>query len=125
MIEAARRAAVATFAARIMDDIGRLIPVLPVALVADILARDPARSLSELELKGAAHARMQELEACGAHLYIPRQDLDYAFVVGLRMLTLRRIVLEEDGLFRAAPDQLDALRYYANSIAHLHHDGVP
>ncbi len=123
--EAARRVAVATFAARIMDDIGRIIPVLPVALVADIMARDPTRVLSELELKGAAHARMQELEACGAHLYIPRQDQDYAFVVGLRMLTLRRIVLEEDGLFRAAPDQLDALRYYANSIAHLHHDGVP
>jgi glycerol-3-phosphate O-acyltransferase len=119
VIEAARRAAVATFAARIMDDIGRLIPVLPVALVADILARDPTRILSELELKGAAHARMQALEDSGAHLYIPRQDLDYAFVVGLRMLTLRRIVLEEDGLFRAAPDQLDALRYYANSIAHL------
>ena len=36
------------------------------------------------------------------------------------MLTLRRFVLEAEGLFRAAPDQLDALRYYANSIAHLH-----
>ncbi len=117
--EAARRAAVATLAARIMDDIGRIIPVLPVALVADIMARDPTRVLSELELKGAAHARMQELEACGAHLYIPRQDQDYAFVVGLRMLIMRRIVLEEDGVFRASPDQLDALRYYANSIVHL------
>jgi glycerol-3-phosphate O-acyltransferase len=117
--EAARRAEVSTFATHIMEAIGRVIPVLPVALVADILARDPPRALSELELKAAAHSRMRELEARGAHLYIPRQDQEYAFEVGLRMLTLRRIVLEEDGLFRAAPDQLDALRYYANSIAHL------
>ncbi|MFA6312326.1 MAG: hypothetical protein WC681_12665, partial [Sterolibacterium sp.] len=50
---------------------------------------------------------------------IPRQDHDYAFGVGLRMLTLRRIVLEEDGLFRPAPDELEMLAYYANAIAHL------
>jgi hypothetical protein len=63
---------------------------------------------------------MRELEAAGAHLYLPRQDHDYAFGVGLRMLTLRRIVLEEEGLFRPAPDELDMLAYYANAIAHLH-----
>jgi hypothetical protein len=45
---------------------------------------------------------MRELEARGAHLYIPRHDHDYAFGVGLRMLILRRIVLEEDGLFGGA-----------------------
>jgi glycerol-3-phosphate O-acyltransferase len=117
--ESARRAEVSAFAAQIMAAIGGVIPVLPVALVAEVLCRDPAQTLSDLELKAAAHARMRELEASGAHLYIPRQDQDYAFEVGLRMLTLRRMVLEEAGLFRAAPDQLDALRYYANSIAHL------
>ena len=68
---------------------------------------------------------MRELEGAGAHIYIPRQDQDYAFDVGLRMLTLRRLVLEEEGLFRAAPDQLDALRYYANSIAHLRGSDEP
>lgn len=117
--DAARRDAVGKVAAHLMDDIGGVIPVLPVPLVASILMRDPGRALSELELKAAAHARMGELEARGAHLYIPRHDHDYAFGVGLRMLTLRRIVLEEDGLFRAAPDQLHMLEYYAGSIAHL------
>jgi hypothetical protein len=75
--------------------------------------------LSELELKAAAHASMSELEAAGAHIYIPRHDQDYAFGVGLRMLTLRRIVLEEDGLFRPAPEQIETLNYYANAISHL------
>ena len=38
--------------------------------------------------------------------------------VGLRMLTLRHFVLEEDGSYRANPKELILLRYYANSIAH-------
>jgi len=108
---------------RLMDAIGAVIPVLPVSLVASILMRDPSRSYSGLELKAAAHVRMRELETRGAHLYIPRQDHDYAFDVGLRMLTLRRIVVEEDGLFRPAPDEQEALAYYANAIAHL--DAAP
>ena len=117
--EKERRAEVGIIAARLMDGIGRVIPVLPVSLVASILARDPSRALSELELKTAAHALMHALEAAGAHLYIPRQDHDYAFGVGLRMLTLRRIVLEEGGLFRPAPTQIETLNYYANAIAHM------
>lgn len=34
------------------------------------------------------------------------------------MLTLRHIVMEEKGLYRAAPDEQLILRYYANSIIH-------
>jgi glycerol-3-phosphate O-acyltransferase len=117
--DAERRAEVGVVVARLMDAIGRIIPVLPVSLVSSILARDPSRALSELELKAAAHDRMRELEAGGAHIYIPRHDQDYAFGVGLRMLILRRIVLEEDGLFRPAPEQIEMLNYYANAISHL------
>ena len=117
--DAQRRIEVGLIAERLMDAIGRVIPVLPVSLVASVMARDPSRAMSELELKAAAHARMKQLEAAGAHLYIPRHDHDYAFGVGLRMLILRRIVLEEDGLFRPAPEQIETLHYYANAIAHL------
>jgi len=39
--------------------------------------------------------------------------------VGLRMLTLRRLVVEADGLYSANPDELTLLGYYANSIAHF------
>ncbi len=117
--DAERRAEVGIVAARLMDAIGRIIPVLLVSLVSSILARDPSRALSELELKAAAHACLRDLEAGGAHIYIPRHDQDYAFGVGLRMLILRRIVLEEDGLFRPAPEQIETLNYYANAISHL------
>jgi glycerol-3-phosphate O-acyltransferase len=117
--DARRHAEVGIISARLMEAIGRVIPVLPVSLVASILAREPQRAFSELDLKAACHAHMRKLEAGGAHLYVPRHDHDYAIGVGLRMLTLRHIVLEQNGLFRPAPDQLEALNYYANAIAHL------
>ena len=41
------------------------------------------------------------------------------FEVGMRMLTLRGIVTETEGVYAAAPDKAGLLRFYANSIAHL------
>jgi len=62
---------------------------------------------------------MERLETRGAHIYIPRGDEDYAIDVGLRMLTLRHLVRQEQGLFLAEPAELPLLTYYANTIAHL------
>jgi glycerol-3-phosphate O-acyltransferase len=115
-----RHAAVVRIAERLMVAIGTVVPVLPVSLVASLMIGVPNRAWSEFELKAAAHARMGELEQQGAHIYIPRQDQDYAFAVGLRMLTLRRLVIENDGLFQPAPGAGEVLAYYANAIAHLH-----
>jgi glycerol-3-phosphate O-acyltransferase len=86
--------------------------------VATVLVR-AGEPLSELELKSRAYRLMTELEAAGAHVYIPRQDQDYAIAAGLRMLTLRHLVEEKDGLYTARPEELTLLSYYANSIAHL------
>ena len=115
----ARRAAVGEIAGILMARIGEVIPVLPVSLVASVLVEHPGRSYSELELKAAVHQRMEEFASRGARLYIPREDQDYAFGVGLRMLTLRRIVIEDNGLYRAAEREGDILAYYANAIGHL------
>ena len=68
---------------------------------------------------------LERLRAAGAKVYIPRQDLDYAFTVGLRMLTLRRLVDAQDGLYRARAEELALLGYYANSIAHLPQTNAP
>lgn len=103
----------------LMAAIGGVIPVLPVPLVATVLLRHDGGPLSELELKSRAWRLMQELEAAGAHVYIPRRDQDYAIVAGLRMLKQRHLVEEKDGLYAARPEELRLLRYYASSIAHL------
>lgn len=118
--EPQRREAVSAVGRSLMDTIGRTIPVLPVPLVARVLLSNGMRAWSELELKAAVQALMDRAEALGAHVYVPRGDRDYAIAVGLRMLTLRHLALEDaDGLLRANPAEREVLAYYANSIAHL------
>lgn len=114
-----RHDAVAELGTALMDAVGRVVPVLPVALVATVFVRDSAAQLSELELKGRVADLMDEVEAAGGRVYVPRRDMDYAVTVGLRMLTLRHLVADADGLFVASAAEMPVLRYYANSIAHL------
>jgi glycerol-3-phosphate O-acyltransferase len=114
-----RRAAVAALGAELMQAVGRIVPVLPVPLLASVFMAQPQRAMSELELKTEVGRLLARLEAAGAHVYIPRGDLDYALTVGLRMLRIRHLVDENEGLFRVREEEKPLLAYYANSIAHL------
>jgi glycerol-3-phosphate O-acyltransferase len=109
----------AELAQELMVQVAAVIPAVPVSLVATVFVREPARAWSELELKGEVLRLMGELERRGAHVYVPRGDQDYAITVGIRMLTLRHLVDEGEGLYRARVEELPLLTYYANSIAHL------
>ena len=115
----ARHEAVAELGGELMGAVGGVVPVLPVSLVATVFVRDPAAPLSELELKAKVAELVEEVEAAGGRVYVPRRDMDYAVTVGLRMLTMRHLVLDADGLYTANPREMAVLRYYANSIAHL------
>jgi len=115
----ARRDAVGVLGRHLMGAVGRIVPVVPVPLLATVFVGHPEQHLSELELKAAVEVLIEKLSGAGAHVYVPRRDLDYALTVGLRMLTLRRLVEEYEGLYRANPQELRVLSYYANSIAHL------
>ncbi len=114
----ARFARVEALGQELMHAVGAVVPVLPVSLVATVFVHTP-RPLSALELKAQVYTLMHTLEAKGAHVYVPRQDQDYAITVGLRALTLRHLVDEQDGLYRARAEELPILRYYANAISHL------
>jgi glycerol-3-phosphate O-acyltransferase len=109
---------VAELAAALMQSIASVVPVLPVALVSTVFVTDPEATFSELELKARVLSLMRRFAAAGAHIHVPRGDEDYALAVGLRMLTLRHLVDEDKGLFRANPRELALLSYYAGSIAH-------
>jgi glycerol-3-phosphate O-acyltransferase len=102
-----------------MEAVARVLPVVPGSVVATRFVRDPQKTWSELELKAEVLRHLRDLESRGAHVYVPRGDQDYAITVGLRMLTLRRLVDERDGLFRAREGELPLLAYYARSIEHL------
>ncbi|HEX6321766.1 MAG TPA: 1-acyl-sn-glycerol-3-phosphate acyltransferase [Burkholderiales bacterium] len=114
-----RRQAMAQLGAELMAAVGRVVPVVPAALTATVFLRHAGAGLSELEVKAEVGRILQQLEAAKAHVYVPRRDFDYALTVGLRMLRLRRLVEEREGLLLARAEELPLLRYYANSIAHL------
>jgi glycerol-3-phosphate O-acyltransferase len=114
-----RKREMAALGAHLMDAVGRIVPVLPVPLIATVFTRHGDKAISELELKAEVGHLVEALRRRGAHVYVPRRDFDYAVNVGLRMLRLRRLIGERDGLYYANAAELPLLRYYANSIAHL------
>ncbi|MDH5541761.1 MAG: 1-acyl-sn-glycerol-3-phosphate acyltransferase [Nitrospinota bacterium] len=125
MNDDSRHEAVERLGKELMSEVGKVIPVLPVSLVATVLLEDgvtemeEGKEFSELELKVAVQRLVEKLENLGGHVYIPRADQEYAITVGLRMLTLRRLVIKEEGMYRANIKEVPLLRFYANSIEHL------
>lgn len=103
----------------LMQEVGNVIPVLPVSLIATVFVNLEGKAISEFDLKAATHALKEKLEAKGAHIYFPRTDADYALSVGLRMLKLRHLIVDKDGLYSVNPDDRPLLQYYANSIGHF------
>lgn len=106
-------------ASELMAAISNIMPVVPVSLIAFVFAEKPQKTFSTPEVKARVKTLLDRLEKHGANVYLPRKDMDYTIKVGLRMLTLRHIVIEENGLFRASEENEKILRFYANSIAHL------
>jgi glycerol-3-phosphate O-acyltransferase len=112
---------------RLIGAVGRAVPVLPVALVAVVLAqagllaadRPLAMGVTLAGLQRRSRELMQRLRVAGATVYVPRDDEDYAIDVGVRTLTLRRFVtLGDDDVVRVEPGQEALVMFYANSIAH-------
>ncbi|MBT0958110.1 1-acyl-sn-glycerol-3-phosphate acyltransferase [Alphaproteobacteria bacterium KMM 3653] len=105
-------------AKELMTRIARVMPVLPVPLVAEaLLAADGP--LTEAELTARIAERVAGLKENGAHIHIPRDDPAYGVEVGLRMLRLRQVLKEEGGTVAFHPQEADLLRFYANSVPQL------
>ena len=99
---ATRFAAIERLGSELFAAIAAAIPALPVPLIATVFLHHPHTALSALEIKAHAQALITALEQHGAYVHIPRSDHDYATTVGLRMLVLRHLVQESDGLYRAS-----------------------
>ena len=102
----------------LMKRVGAVVPVLPVSLVATVLLQ-ASKPLSPLELKAETANLILRLRDAGAHLHIPRNDDDYAVDVGLRMMRMRRLIIEDASGLQANQAEQNVLRYYANAIKHL------
>jgi glycerol-3-phosphate O-acyltransferase len=103
----------------LFDEVGRVVPVLPVSVLSTIFINEPDTGLEDRVIKARAFELMTQLEAAGASLYVPRKDKDYFVRVGLRTLVLRHFVIREGTGYRANKAELSILHFYANSISHL------
>jgi glycerol-3-phosphate O-acyltransferase len=121
--ESARFATIETLGGELMSRVAAVVPVLPVSLIAAIIEEAGEAGIDEMALKARASALIATLDQRQVHVHLPRGDLDYAVSAGLRMLVLRDLVSEAEGVFRARPEERVLIAYYANAIRH-HLDGL-
>ena len=114
---------VKTVAREVMREVGGVVPVTPVPLVAQVFIESPDEALSESQIKTRSRATVADLERSGVHIYISPEDRDVAIESGLNLLIQRHLVREEDGFYRAIPEEFPLLNYYANSILQLTQTG--
>jgi glycerol-3-phosphate O-acyltransferase len=117
--ETERHATIEHLGEYLMQSVGRVVPALPVPLVATALLENAQQPVTLFELKGRVFELMRRLEQAGHYVHIPRDDRDYAIDVGLRMLTMRRLVVETNGQYAPAAGEAALLQYYAASLAHM------
>jgi glycerol-3-phosphate O-acyltransferase len=109
---------VESLAETIMKNISQVVPVVPVALMSDVLRDNSAEWKSELELKSLCSQRIGQLETAGAPIDISHSSLESVLGSALSAMIGRGLVEEKDNLFRMKESEADILNYYANSIAH-------
>jgi glycerol-3-phosphate O-acyltransferase len=113
-----RFGAVEALATRLTADIQKLVPVLPVPLVAAIMLEQRDRWLSAVEVESMAEKFIGRLEKAGAPVYIPEDHRVESVLYALDTLALRRFVQHSDGRYRASDENIEVLEYYANSLEH-------
>jgi len=115
--QAARFEVVTQLSKALMNEVADVIPVLPIALMSEILLSRQSVWCSELELKALAAARIEALRAQGAPIRISANACERVLSAALAMLEGRGFAERHDGRLRANAQTLDVLNYYANSIA--------
>ena len=109
---------VEALAKSIMHNIEQVVPVLPIALMCDVLIQHGESWRSELELKSFCSEKIRHLERLGAPIDISSSALESVLGAALDVLRGRGLLDEKDNLFRMKKDEMDVMKYYANSIAH-------
>ena len=101
---------------QLMDEIAEVVPVLPIALMSEVILANQSDWLSELAVKTLAVSRITQLHARGAPIRITANACEDVLTAALSMLEGRGFIERRDGLIRAQSEALDILSYYANSI---------
>ncbi len=107
----------------LMQHIRQVIPILPVALMSEIVLKNSLQWTSELELKADAMTRIKQLHNLGAPINISANACEHVLTAALDILSGRGLVEFKDELYKADEESKDILHYYANSIVHWQSGG--
>jgi glycerol-3-phosphate O-acyltransferase len=100
-----------------MGSVQKIVPVLPVPLVARIFLDHSQVQLSAFDVELYANRLIDEIQSRGAPVYVSSRSRVQHVVTALNMLKIRRIVKEKDGLFQSDPQMHEILTFYANSLS--------
>ncbi len=115
---------VGSLADMIMKNITKVVPVVPNALMSEVLLRNRKQWRSALELKAECCERISQLQKAGAPIDISSSAVESVLGSAMAVLIGRGLVEEKNNLYRMKESELDIINYYANSIAHWHDMGV-
>jgi len=109
---------VKALAESLMENISHVMPILPVALMAEVLLKNKNEWKSELDLKSQAAQRIDELKEKGAPINISSNACEAVLSNALAMLTARGLVDTKENLLCINDESEALVKYYANSIQH-------
>ena len=99
----------------LMNRIARVLPVLPVPLLAAIL-EDAARPVTRAEALEAMQARIGGLKEAGAVLLLEEGGAEATLEAAIHALLVRRIIVDDGDRLSVAPPKSALVSYYAASI---------
>lgn len=105
---------------KIMEEVGKSVPILPVSLLACVVLGHRATSITRTDLAQRAKIELQNLLAHGAYTHILPENHARAIEQGIDQLLLRKLLKTGVGGLEVNPQEVALLHYYANAIAHLH-----
>ena len=103
-------------ASELMARIKAAMPVLPVPLIATVMA-GAADGITQAALLADVRTLLDQLNS--ARVYLPDGGLEPALEEAVQGLVLRRVLRRDQDLIRPLEGQENVLAYYARSIAHL------
>lgn len=103
----------------LMEDVQKVIPVLPVSVVATVFLESGELPLSILDIEDRAGRLIHDLQAAGGPVFeISRSSLAHVIAGAVHLLQLRRVLIADKDTYRMDPNEQALMQYYANAISH-------
>ena len=107
------------FGNELMAEVGKLIPVPPVATLCWVLSRAPESGLDEKQLLANFKSALDRARENNAFVVLARASAQFSLHQALELSLLRNMLrYEADGNYVINPDKRALVEYYARSVEH-------